>query len=96
MLTPALTIAMTASPATAAPGGLVTITITITDSGQTSYSGATVTAALGGVLDDASYNSDAAAAGGSAAFSSPNLTWTGDLAPGGSASVTLLRHRDQP
>ena len=43
MLTPALTIVKTASAATAVPGQTVTYTITVTDSGQTPYTGATVT-----------------------------------------------------
>ena len=88
VLTPALTITMAASPATATPGGTVTYTLTVTDSGQTPYAGATVTDDLTGLLDDAAYNGDAAATAGTAAFTSPVLTWTGDLAPGGTATIT--------
>ncbi len=88
--TPALTIAQTAAPATAAPGALVSYTVTVTDSGQTAYTGATFTDPLGGVLDDAAYNSDAAATGGgTVAFTSPDLTWTGNLAPGAVATITF-------
>ena len=43
VLTPALTITMTASPATATPGGTVSYTITVTNTGQTPYTGASVT-----------------------------------------------------
>ena len=88
VLTPALTITTAASPATATPGRTVTYTLTVTDSGQTPYAGATVTDDLTGLLDDAAYNGDAAATAGTVAFTSPVLTWTGDLAPGGTATIT--------
>ena len=66
MLTPALTIVKTAattsgSSAVATPGGVVTYTITVTNTGQVPYTGAGFTDPLAGVLDDAAYNSDAAA-----------------------------------
>ena len=66
VLTPALTIVKTAatasgSNAVATPGGLVTYMITVTDTGQTPYAGASLTDPLGAVLDDAAYNGDAAA-----------------------------------
>ena len=89
VLTPALTIAASAGVATTTPGAVVAYTITVTDSGQTPYTGATFTDPLTGVLDDATYNGDAAATGGTAvSFASPNLTWTGNLAAGGSATIT--------
>ena len=88
VLTPALTIVKTASTATAAPGQTVTYTITVTDSGQTPYTGATLTDPLAGVLDDATYNNDAAATAGSVSYASPNLTWTGNLVLGGTATIT--------
>ena len=69
VLTPALTIVTTAattsgSNAVATPGGVVTYTITVTNTGQVPYTGAGFTDPLGGVLDDATYNSDAAATAG--------------------------------
>ena len=88
VLTPALTIVKTATAATAAPGQMVTYTITATDSGQTPYTGATLTDPLAGVLDDATYNGDAAATAGSVSYAAPNLTWTGSLVPGATASIT--------
>ena len=88
-LTPALTIAQTATPGTASPGAVVHYTVTVTDSGQTPYTGATFTDPLAGVLDDAAYNSDAAATAGTASFASPSLTWTGNLAPGAAATITF-------
>jgi large repetitive protein len=87
VLTPALTITQDASPATATPGQQVSYTITVTDSGQTSYTGATVTDPLSAVLDDAVYDHDAAATTGT--VTSPDLTWTGDLNPGDSATITF-------
>ena len=84
-----LTIAVTSVPATVAPGGTLTYTITATNSGQITLTGATFTDPLADVLDDASYNNDATATAGSAVFSSPNLTWTGTLAVGASATITF-------
>ena len=89
ILSSMLTVAVTASAATAAPGGTVTYTITATNSGQTALTGATFTDGLSDVLDDASYNGDASATAGSVSFASPNLTWTGNLAVGAAATVTF-------
>ncbi|HUN37855.1 MAG TPA: putative Ig domain-containing protein [Trebonia sp.] len=89
VLTPALTIAATADASTTLPGNTVHYTITITNSGQTSYSGITVSDSLSGLLDDATYNNNAAATAGSVSFTSPNLTWTGSLATGAAATVTF-------
>ena len=88
-LTPALTIAATANSATTTPGAVVRYTVTVTNSGQTPYTGASFTDPLGGVLDDASYNGDASATAGTASFASPNLTWTGNLAAGAAATITF-------
>jgi uncharacterized repeat protein (TIGR01451 family) len=89
VLTPALTIVKTASAATAVPGQKVTYTITVTDTGQTPYTSAAVTDNLTGLLDDAAYDGDAAAAGsGTAGYASPVLTWTGNLTPGQVATIT--------
>ena len=71
------------------PGATVHYTVTITDTGQTPYTGITVTDSLSGLLDDAAYNGDAAATTGSVSYTSPNLTWTGTLAPGAAATVTF-------
>ncbi len=84
-----LTIAMTASTASTTPGSVVGYTITVTNSGTVAYTAAALTDSLSGVLDDASYNSDATATAGSLTFSSPNLTWTGNLATGASATITF-------
>ena len=43
---------------------------------------------LSGVLDDAVYNGNAAATGGTVSYASPSLTWTGNLAPGATVTIT--------
>ena len=94
VLVPGLTIVQTASPGTAAPGAVVHYTVTVTNSGQTAYTGAAFTDPLGGVLDDAAYNGDATAtrpapAAGTVSFASPDLAWTGSLNPGDTATITF-------
>ena len=91
-----LTIVKTASSATAAPGHTVTYTITVTNSGQTPYSGAAFTDALGGVLDDATYDAGAFATAGTVTFASPTLNWTGDLAPGAAVTITYSVTMNNP
>ncbi|WP_157555993.1 DUF7507 domain-containing protein [Herbidospora yilanensis] len=88
VLVPELTIAKTADRVTAEPGDVVAYTITIANTGETPYTGISVTDPLAGTLDDAVYGADAAATTGSAAFADSALTWTGDLAVGVSATVT--------
>jgi uncharacterized repeat protein (TIGR01451 family) len=87
-LVPALTISMTAETSSTAPGDTVHYAITIADTGQTAYTGATLTDSLAGVLDDATYDNDAAATGGTVSFTTPDLTWTGDLSVGASVTIT--------
>ena len=53
--TPALTITKTASTPATTPGDTVTYTITAADTGQTPYTGATLTDDLTGVTDEAAY-----------------------------------------
>ena len=89
VLTPGLAIAVSAGSATTTPGSVVHYTVTVTNSGQTPYTGATFTDPLSGVLDDAAYNNDAAATAGQVSFTSPNLTWTGNLAVGAAATITF-------
>jgi hypothetical protein len=67
---------------------VVNYQIVVTDSGQTSYTPATVTDNLSGVLDDATYNNDAVAPSGSFSYSSPTLTWSGNLNPGQTVTIT--------
>ncbi len=88
VLVPELTITKTASTTATVPGGSVGYTITVHNTGQTAYTAASVTDPLTGVLDDSSYDANAAASVGTVSFVSPTLTWTGDLAPGAAATIT--------
>ena len=63
-------------------------TVTVTNSGQTPYTGATFTDPLTSVLANAVYNANAAATAGTVSYTSPNLTWTGNLAVGAVATIT--------
>jgi hypothetical protein len=85
---PGLTISINALTSSTAPGDTVHYAITIADTGQTAYAGATLTDSLAGVLDDATYGNDAAATGGTVSFATPDLTWTGDLSPGATVTIT--------
>ena len=85
----ALTIVQTPGAGTAAPGSVVHFTVTVTDSGVTAYTGARFSDPLTGILDDATYNGDAVATAGSLSYTSPNLTWTGNLAAGATAAITF-------
>ncbi|MFD1501215.1 beta strand repeat-containing protein, partial [Streptosporangium lutulentum] len=88
VLTPVLDVSKSADKTTVTPGGIVTYTITVANTGQTPYTGASVTDQLDAVLPDAVYNGDATATSGTVTFTSPDLTWTGDLAIGASATIT--------
>ena len=96
MLTPALTIVKTGSTkATATAGQQVTCTITVTDTGQTPYTGASLTDPLTGVLANAVYNNDAAAVitgtgttAGAVSYDGSAVSWTGDLVVGASVTIT--------
>ena len=88
VLTPGLSITKTADAATAVPGATLNYTITVTNSGQIAYTGATFTDDLDEVLDEAGYNGDAAATAGGVTFTTPNLAWTGNLAVGAAATIT--------
>ncbi|MGJ6962645.1 putative Ig domain-containing protein [Streptosporangium sp. G11] len=96
VLVPALTITKAAAPATAVPGSTITYTIVAANTGQLPYTGATFTDALAGVLDDAAYNADATATTGTVGFAGSDVTWTGNLAPGASATITYTVTVDNP
>jgi large repetitive protein len=89
VLTPDMAIATTAGVASTAPGTTVGFTTTVTNTGQIPQFGVSVTNALTGVLDDAAYNNDAAASAGTVTFTSPNLVWTGTIAPGSTVTITF-------
>ena len=94
--TPQLTISLSAGTSTAAPGGIVHYTVSVTNSGSAAYSAATFTDSLSGVIDDATYNSDALPSAGSVSYTSPNLTWTGSLAVGATATITFSATVNNP
>ncbi|KJL30109.1 hypothetical protein RS83_01251 [Microbacterium oxydans] len=82
------TVSKTADVATTAPGGVVTYTVTLTNTGQFPYTDAVPASFsddLSAVLDDATYNGDITAGG---AVAGDELTWTGALAVGATVTVT--------
>ncbi|WP_157695301.1 DUF7927 domain-containing protein [Nakamurella panacisegetis] len=90
---PHLSIVKTASTTDRpAPGDKVTYTVTVTNDGSVDYtagSPATMTDDLTKVLDDATYDSDAAATSGSTPSVSGNtLTWSGPLAVTQAVTIT--------
>ena len=96
VLTPALAITKTATVTTTTPGSTVGFTIKVDDTGQTPYTAITVTDPLGGVLNDGTYGNNASATSGSVSYASPTLTWTGDLTPGATATITFSVTVDNP
>jgi uncharacterized repeat protein (TIGR01451 family) len=80
------------TPDQVGPGGTVTYTVTVENTGEFAYSDAgpaTFTDDMTAVLDDATYNGDAAADIGTVDDSGlPILAWAGPLAPGETATVS--------
>ena len=76
-----LTFAISSDAASTVAGGVVHYTVTVTNAAATPYAGATFTAELAGVLDDAAYGGGATASAGTVSFTSPDLTWTGTCRP---------------
>ncbi|MFB6893664.1 hypothetical protein ACFCX4_30585, partial [Kitasatospora sp. NPDC056327] len=85
---PALRIDKRGAPRDVEAGDTVTWTVTVTNTGEAPYPGASFTDDLGGVLDDAVWNGDARASVGTLDYSAPVLTWTGTLPAGATATVT--------
>lgn len=73
---------------TVSPGEIVTYNIVIENVGGADLTDLTVEDDLSDVLDDAAYNNDAVASTGSVSYSSPTLTWSGDLARGENAILS--------
>ncbi|MEA2484696.1 MAG: large repetitive protein, partial [Thermoleophilaceae bacterium] len=88
VLLPGLTIATTANMPATQPGGQVTYTVTVQNTGQTVYSPATVTVSLDGLLDDATYDGNAATSRGTLTYTPGTLAWSGGLDPGDEAVIT--------
>ncbi|MGA0568337.1 DUF7507 domain-containing protein [Rathayibacter sp. KR2-224] len=79
-----------ASAQSGSPGQTVTYTVTVTNSGTMPYAAAapaTFNDSLTNVLSDATYKNDANATAGTVAYTAPNLSWTGPLAAGASATI---------
>ncbi|MFB8285911.1 DUF7927 domain-containing protein [Kitasatospora purpeofusca] len=77
-----------ATPTDPKAGDRVTYTVTATNRASGTYFGAVVTDDLSGVLDGAVYGLDARADTGRTAYAAPRLTWTLDLRPGATASLS--------
>ncbi|MFE6747427.1 hypothetical protein ACFVGM_16350 [Kitasatospora purpeofusca] len=77
-----------ATPTGPRAGDRVTYTVTATNRASGTYFGAVVTDDLSGVLDGAVYGLDARADTGRTAYAAPRLTWTLDLRPGATATLS--------
>jgi hypothetical protein len=71
-----------------APGGTVSYTVTVTNSGQTAYTGATFTDPLTSPSWPTPSTTPTRRTAGTVSYASPNLTWTGNLAVGATATIT--------
>lgn len=84
-------VAKTTTATQVVPGQAVPYTITVTNTGQVAYTAdapASFTDDLSSVLDDATYDGNAAATGGTVAYAAPVLSWSGPLAVGATATIT--------
>lgn len=89
---PSFTVAKTAdvvTPASVVPGGTVTYTVTVTNTGPVAYTTANPASfvdSLGNLLDDATV--DEASLTGGAVLAGSGIVWSGALPVGGTATVT--------
>ncbi|MFB7943338.1 isopeptide-forming domain-containing fimbrial protein [Kitasatospora phosalacinea] len=91
-----LKVTKTADAATAKPGQKVTYTVTVTNLVGAPRTGVSLSDDLTQVLDDATYDNDVTASSGTAAFASPAITWSGDLAASQSVTITYSVTVNQP
>jgi uncharacterized repeat protein (TIGR01451 family) len=78
-------------------GVRVPFTLTITNTGDTPYTGAQVNDNLAGGLDDAVFEPAVIqSGGGTLAYNAPNLVWTGDLPVGAAVTITYAMIIDSP
>ena len=88
-LIPGLTITKTATVAATTPGSTVDYTITVTDTGQTPYTAADRDRRPHRRPGRRRLRRDSAAATtGTVSYASPTLTWTGNLTPGDTTTIT--------
>ncbi len=81
----------TSDPATGSDvqiGDTIEYTVTVSQFGAASVEGASFADDLTAVLDDATWNDDLAATGGTADYAEPTVSWTGDLAVDAVVTVT--------
>ena len=78
------------------PGQTFTYTVTAENTGDVPLAGLSFTDDLSDVLDDATYNTDVSATSGTASFGSPNITWSGDLGVGQTATITYTVTMNDP
>jgi uncharacterized repeat protein (TIGR01451 family) len=83
-----LAITKTPSVPSARPGDPVTYTITVKNTGTQAYNSVAFTDDLTDVLQDATFNGDLVASAGTVAYTAPNLSWSGPLAAGATATIT--------
>ncbi len=81
-----LTINNTANVATTTPGSVVRYTSTFTNTGQTPYTGITISSNITNVLDDATPNGDQTATSGTLTLTATGISWTGSIPVGGIVS----------
>lgn len=80
---------MAATPATVNAGDQIAYTVTLTNPGAAAYAGASFSSDLSDLLADATLNNDFKASDGSAvAYTSPELSWTGTIAPQSTVAIT--------
>ncbi|MFB8062488.1 internalin, partial [Kitasatospora purpeofusca] len=84
---PSLRIDKSGTPKDVKAGDTVTWTVTVTNTGEAPYPGASFTDDLTDVLDDATWNDDVRADTGTVRYAAPLLSWTGTLAKGERATV---------
>ncbi|MEU5879370.1 hypothetical protein [Spirillospora sp. NPDC047279] len=85
---PKLKIVKRLRPAWPRMGKTARYTVTITNPGDVTRAHSTVRDDLSGVLDDGSYRRDAKATSGRITYRRPVLSWTGDLRPGQTVTLT--------
>ncbi len=91
-----LEISKSADPQTAEQGDTVTYIITAANTGETTLSPAHLTDDLSGVLDDAAVTAGPTASTGTAQVTGNTLDWSGNLAPGDTATITYTVTVDDP
>uniref|UniRef100_A0AAU2VP91 DUF11 domain-containing protein n=1 Tax=Streptomyces sp. NBC_00008 TaxID=2903610 RepID=A0AAU2VP91_9ACTN len=91
-----LELSKSATPTSAEPGDTVTYTVTAANRGETTLSPAHLTDDLSGVLDDAAVTAGPTATTGTATVTGNTLDWSGELAPGGTATITYTVTVDDP